>query len=75
MYDRVGLEPLDVVLDLGCGDGRWLLAAARRGCAGRGLDLNEDLLQRGRLAAADAGVSAVSLFGLHRKCLDAVLFG
>ncbi|CAM9683332.1 unnamed protein product, partial [Hapterophycus canaliculatus] len=45
VYENVGLEPRDVVLDLGCGDGRWLLAAAQRGCAGRGLDLNEDLLQ------------------------------
>lgn len=68
VYDKVGLQASDIVLDLGCGDGRWLLAAARRGCKGRGLDLNEDLLQRGRLAAAEAGVSAASIVDLPRKC-------
>ncbi|CAM9395550.1 unnamed protein product [Scytosiphon promiscuus] len=59
VYDNVGLGPCDVVLDLGCGDGRWLLAAARRGCAGRGVDLNEALLQKGRILAAEAGVSSL----------------
>lgn len=60
MLDSLQLEPHDIVVDLGCGDGRWLLAAARRGCAGRGLDLNEDLLRKGRLAAAEARVRCAS---------------
>eukprot|EP00903_Cladosiphon_okamuranus_P010069 g9541.t2 len=58
VFDHVGLGPHDVVLDLGCGDGRWVVAAALRGCTGRGLDLNEDLLEKGRRAAAEAGVSS-----------------
>lgn len=57
VFDKVELGSQDVVLDLGCGDGRWVVAAARRGCTGHGLDLNEDLLQKGHRAAAEAGVS------------------
>lgn len=57
MFDSVELGPHDVVLDLGCGDARWVVAAALRGCTARGLDLNEDLLQKGHRATAKAGVS------------------
>ena len=34
----------DVVYDLGCGDGRFLVAAARRGATGIGFDLNPNLV-------------------------------
>ena len=37
--------PKDVVYDLGCGDGRFLVAAARRGAMGRGFDLNFNLVE------------------------------
>jgi SAM-dependent methyltransferase len=37
--------PKDVVYDLGCGDGRFLVAAARRGATGVGFDLNYNLVQ------------------------------
>ena len=57
VFDVVELGPHDVVLDLGCGDGRWCVAAALRGCTARGFDLNEDLLRKGHRAAAEAGVS------------------
>lgn len=40
---NVGLK--DVVYDLGCGDGRFLVAAARRGAMGRGFDLNFNLVE------------------------------
>ena len=59
VLDGLMLEAHDVVLDLGCGDGRWLIAAAIRGCVGRGYDLNSELLEKGRRAAAEAGVSCV----------------
>jgi SAM-dependent methyltransferase len=36
--------PKDVVYDLGCGDGRFLVAAARRGATGVGFDLNHNLV-------------------------------
>ena len=41
----------DVVYDLGCGDGRFLVAAARRGAIGVGYDLNFNLVE---WAAANA---------------------
>jgi SAM-dependent methyltransferase len=40
---RVG--PADRVYDLGCGDGRYLVAAARRGARGEGFDLNPNLVE------------------------------
>eukprot|EP00904_Undaria_pinnatifida_P013365 jgi/Undpi1/9159/HiC_scaffold_26.g11617.m1 len=74
VLDSLRLNAHDVVLDLGCGDARWLVAAAARGCAGRGVDLNEDLLQKGHEAAAEAGVS--SLVQLENKDMfDASLAG
>lgn len=36
--------PKDVVYDLGCGDGRFLVAAARRGATGVGFDLDRNLV-------------------------------
>lgn len=59
VLDTLELGALDVVLDLGCGDGRWLIAAALRGCPSRGFDLNEDLLEQGRRHATEAGVSRI----------------
>jgi SAM-dependent methyltransferase len=41
----------DVVYDLGCGDGRFLVAAARRGAIGKGFELNANLIE---WAAANA---------------------
>ena len=35
----------DVVYDLGCGDGRFVVAAARRGARGVGFDLNPNLVE------------------------------
>jgi SAM-dependent methyltransferase len=47
-YDRLGLEPGDRVLDLGCGFGRHAFAAARRG---------------GQVVAVDAGADEVDGVG------------
>ena len=47
-----------LVVDLGCGDGRWLIvAAARFGWRGVGYDINDELLARGREAAIAARVA------------------
>ena len=60
----VGLHQLlkpsatDVVYDLGCGDGRWLIRAAEKfGCRCVGVDIEEDRLKIGRSKAARAGVT------------------
>jgi ubiquinone/menaquinone biosynthesis C-methylase UbiE len=53
---RVG--PRDVVYDLGCGDGRIVIAAAKRfGARGVGVDLQPNLIRSAREAAAREGVS------------------
>jgi protein-L-isoaspartate O-methyltransferase len=52
---RVG--PDDMVYDLGCGDGRIVLAAAQKfGARGVGVDIDESLIARARAAARTAGV-------------------
>ena len=40
--------PSDVVMDLGCGDGRLLVMAARLGATAIGLDVNPNCLHRSR---------------------------
>ncbi|HZN63747.1 MAG TPA: class I SAM-dependent methyltransferase [Tepidisphaeraceae bacterium] len=40
LLDFAGVGPADVVYDLGCGDGRVVIAAARRGARGMGVDID-----------------------------------
>lgn len=48
----------DRVIDLGCGDGRIVIAAAKlHGAHGLGVDLNPDLVQLAKSRAAQAGVA------------------
>ena len=52
------LNPADVVYDLGSGDGRIVIGAARSyGARGVGIELQPELIQISRKAAADAGVA------------------
>eukprot|EP00959_Pyramimonas_sp_CCMP1952_P475470 9504185-Pyramimonas_sp.AAC.2 len=45
--DLVNLKADDIVYDLGCGDGRFLIAAAQGyNCRGIGIDLDEGIIQR-----------------------------
>ena len=57
---RVG--PGDVVYDLGCGDGRIVIAAAKAGARGVGVDIDPALLAKARLLAQAAGVSDRATF-------------
>jgi SAM-dependent methyltransferase len=58
---RVG--PRDVVLDLGSGDGRIVITAARRfGARGLGVELSPQLVDRSRDNARRAGVADRALF-------------
>ena len=57
MLDMAGAGPGDRVLDLGTGDGRILIAAARRGASGVGIDIDPVLIGEARAAAARAGVA------------------
>ena len=49
-------RPGDLVVDLGCGDGRILVAAAEAGCRGRGIESDASLVRRARAAVSHAGV-------------------
>jgi len=58
MVKLAGITRDDVVYDLGCGDGRIVIAAARMGAArGVGIDLSQDCIREARALAAAAGVA------------------
>jgi SAM-dependent methyltransferase len=57
MVELAELKEDDVVYDLGCGDGRIVIAAAKQaGCRGVGFDIDADLVQLARENAKAAGV-------------------
>ena len=58
MLTLAEVGPTDRVLDLGSGDGRIVITAARRfGARGLGVEIVPDLVQRSRAAAVAAGVA------------------
>lgn len=62
MLDLAGVTPEDVVYDLGSGDGRIVLAAARRGARAVGVELDADLVAQSRAAASAAGLAGLAEF-------------
>jgi hypothetical protein len=62
MLDMAGVTPQDFVMDLGSGDGRNIIAAARRGARALGVEYNPDLVGLSRKLAADAGVADKATF-------------
>jgi SAM-dependent methyltransferase len=62
MLDMARLTPQDTVVDLGSGDGRNVIAAARRGARARGVEFNPELLALAQRNAAAAGVAATATF-------------
>jgi SAM-dependent methyltransferase len=57
MLALAGTGPDDVVYDLGCGDGRIVIAAAREfGARGVGVDIDPALVAKAQAAARTAGV-------------------
>jgi len=57
MLDVAQVTPRDFVMDLGSGDGRAIIAAAKRGARGRGVEYNADLVEFSKREAAAAGVA------------------
>jgi SAM-dependent methyltransferase len=49
--------PGDIVYDLGCGEGEIVIAAARRGARGVGIDIDPERITNARANAARAGVT------------------
>jgi SAM-dependent methyltransferase len=56
MLDLADVRPDDVVYDLGCGDGRIVIEAARRGARAVGVDIDPRLIREARANAQAAGV-------------------
>jgi SAM-dependent methyltransferase len=57
MLDLAGVKAGDVVYDLGCGDGRIVVAAAKRGARAIGVDLDPQRIAEARENARKAGVA------------------
>jgi SAM-dependent methyltransferase len=57
MLDVARVTPQDFVMDLGSGDGRNIIAAAKRGARGRGVEWNQDMVDLSRRSAAQEGVA------------------
>jgi len=57
MLDMADVTPRDVVMDLGSGDGRNVIAAGRRGARALGVEYNPDLVALSRQLAREAGVA------------------
>jgi len=57
MLDTADVGPNDVVYDLGCGDGRIVIAAAKRGARGVGIDIDPKRIEEARANATEAGVT------------------
>jgi SAM-dependent methyltransferase len=58
MLDLAAVADTDVVFDLGSGDGRIVIAAARRGARAVGVELDSILVEESRASADSAGVAA-----------------
>jgi SAM-dependent methyltransferase len=57
MLQLAGVKSNDVVYDIGCGDGRIVIMAAKRfGARGVGIDLDSERLKQARRNAQEAGV-------------------
>jgi SAM-dependent methyltransferase len=57
MLDLTDVGPGDYVIDLGSGDGRIVIAAARRGAVGHGIDLNPVRVREAEENAIKGGVA------------------
>src|SRR5262249_32601969 len=63
MLKLAGVKKSDVVYDLGCGDGRIVIAAAKTyGARGVGIDINPVRIQEARENAKKAGVENLVRF-------------
>jgi precorrin-6B methylase 2 len=62
MLDMASVTPSDFVIDLGSGDGRNVISAAKRGARALGVEFNPDLVQYSKDNAAKAGVGDKATF-------------
>ncbi len=62
MLDMAKVTASDFVMDLGSGDGRNIIAAAKRGAKAVGVEFNPDMVALSRRNAAGAGVAGKASF-------------
>jgi SAM-dependent methyltransferase len=62
MLDMAKVTPADFVMDLGSGDGRTVITAAKRGVRALGIEYNPDMVALSRRNAAKEGVSDKATF-------------
>ncbi len=62
MLDMAKATPKDYVIDLGSGDGRTVITAAKRGIKALGIEYNPDMVTLSKAAAAKEGVSERATF-------------
>src|SRR5688572_5219238 len=56
MLDVAKVTAQDIVMDLGSGDGRNIIAAAKRGARATGVEYNQDMVDLSKRLATEAGV-------------------
>ena len=62
MLDMAKVTPKDFVMDLGSGDGRTVITAARRGVRALGIEYNPDMIELSKRNAAKEGVTGKAAF-------------
>ena len=62
MLDMAKVTPKDYVIDLGSGDGRTVITAAKRGSKALGIEYNPDMVELAKRNAAKEGVSDKASF-------------
>jgi precorrin-6B methylase 2 len=62
MLDMAKVTPNDYVIDLGSGDGRTVITAAKRGARALGIEYNPDMVELSKHNAAKEGVSGKANF-------------
>ena len=62
MLDIAKVTPQDYLIDLGSGDGRTVITAAKRGLKAHGIEYNPDMVALAQRNAAQAGVSDRATF-------------
>ena len=62
MLDTAKVTPKDIVMDLGSGDGRTVITAAKRGATATGIEYNPDMVALAQKNAKAAGVEGKATF-------------
>jgi SAM-dependent methyltransferase len=60
MLDVAKVTSQDIVMDLGSGDGRNIIAAAKRGARATGVEFNQDMVDLSKRLATEAGVGGAN---------------